>query len=406
MGDRDKHEMRRIGAMEDTMQKALSSILVISWISVACGGGQVAESAPPTAPAPAPPEAPATAAPTAEPAPPPAPKPTMAEMQESYRKQSAAAWAAHDAKALAKLYADDVEFGYPGMGGWHESKGRASLEKNMGDFFTAFPDAKVTPLRGYHVGDVLVLEWVLNGTQKGEFMGKPPSDKKIGYHGASVIWFGDGGLVKREHMYFDHGTFLGQLGLSPKGTPFRPVEESSADTKTEWVSASGSDTEKKNGEAMTAIYGALEKRDLKAFAEALAEDVGHDNYVRPPGTPNGKLTGRERARRALAAFYQAMPDTKWTTTNMWTAGDYVIVEGTVNATMRGAMGPIKPTFKNGTVHWLDVNRFKDGKNTYSWSYGSSLEFASAFGLGPKQPPKPAAAKAPAKAPPAARPKGP
>ena len=47
-------------------------------------------------------------------------------------------------KALAKLYADDVEFGSPGMGGWHESKGRASLEKNMGDFFTAFPDAKVT----------------------------------------------------------------------------------------------------------------------------------------------------------------------------------------------------------------------------------------------------------------------
>lgn len=372
------------------MRSAVLGVLMVTWIPLACAGST--ESTPPPAPPPAAPIAPppvATPAPAPAPAPEP-PKPSMLDQQKAHMAANVAAWQAHDAKKLAALYADDVAFGYPSMEGWRETKGRADLEKNMGEFFAAFSDAKVTTMRGMHIGDVMVLEWVLNGTHSGDFMGMKPTGKRLGYRGVSVLWFGDKG-VKREHMYFDHVTFMAQLGSAPKGMTGRPVTEVPAEHQPEWVVAAGNDAEKKNTETVTAFYGVWEKKDPKAFVEMLADDAQHIDYSQPKDAPKGK----DAAKKEFESFTKAFPDMKMEKKAVWAAGDYVVVEGVFTGTFKGALGPLKPTNKTGSMHGLDVMKVKDGKLAMGWSYGSGAEFAGQFGLMPKEGAKPPAGKAPA-----------
>lgn len=373
------------------MKRALLGVLMVTWIPLGCGGST--EAAPPPAAPPAPAPAPAPT-PTPAPAPAPAPepaKPSMLDQQKAHMAANMAAWQAHDSKKLAALYSDDVAFGYPSMEGWRETKGRADLEKNMGEFFAAFSDAKITTMRGMHVGDVMILEWVLNGTHSGDFMGMKPTGKRLGYRGVSVLWFGDKG-VKREHMYFDHITFMAQLGAAPKGMTGRPVMEVPAEHKPEWVVAANNEAEKKNTELVTTFYAAWEKKDAKAFLDLMADDAQHVDYSRPADPPKGK----DAAKKEFETFTKAFPDVKMTKKNVWAAGDYVVIESDMTGTFKGALGPMKPTNKTGTIHGLDVMQTRDGKMAQGWSYGSGAEFAGAFGLMPKEAPKaPGAAKPPA-----------
>lgn len=378
------------------MRTVLLGVLAVSWVSVACAGGSEAQP-PPASPTPAPAPAPVpevTAPPTASVAP-VAPKLSMLDRQKAHMASSMAAWEAHDAKKLAALYSDDVAFGYPSMEGWRETKGRADLEKNMGEFFAAFNDAKVTTVRGFHVGDVVVLEWLLNGTHSGDFMGMKPTGKRLGYRGVSVMWFGDAG-VKREHMYFDHITFMGQLGVAPKGMAGRPVMEVPADHKPEWVVASNSEAEKKNAELVSSFFGVWEKKDTKAFLDLLSDDASHVDYSMPTDPPKGK----DAAKKQFETFVKAFPDMKMSAKNTWAAGDWVIVESEVTGTFKGALGPLKPTNKTGTLHALDVMQTRGGKMAQGFTYGSGAEFAGAFGL---MPPKDKVTPAPGK-PPAVAPK--
>lgn len=370
------------------MRSALLGVLMVTWIPLGCAGST--EAAPPPTPPPAPAPVPAPMpAPVAEPGPAPEPaKPSMLDQQKAHMAANVAAWQAHDAKKLASLYTDDVAFGYPSMEGWRETRGRADLEKNMAEFFAAFSDAKVTTMRGLHVGDVLVLEWVLNGTHSGDFMGMKPTGKRLGYRGVSVLWFGDKG-VKREHMYFDHVTFMAQLGSAPKGMTGRPVMEVPAGHSPEWVVAANNDTEKKNIELVTAFNAAWEKKDSKAFLDAMADDVQYTDYSRPADSPKGKVA----AKKEFDTFSKAFPDMKMERKNVWAAGDYVVVEAEATGTFKAALGPMRPTNKTGTIHWLDVMKVSNDKVAQGWSYASGAEFAGAFGLMPKdagKPPAPAA----------------
>lgn len=366
------------------MKRALLGVLMVTWIPLGCAGST--ESAPPPTAPPAPSPAPLPPpAPVAPPAPVEPAKPSMLDQQKAHMAANVAAWQAHDAKKLAALYADDVVLGFPSMEGWRETRGRADLEKNMAEFFAAFSDAKVTTLRGIHAGDVLVLEWLLSGTHSGDFMGAKPTGKRIGYRGVSVLWFGDKG-VKREHMYFDHVTFMAQMGTAPKGMVGRPLMEVPAGHEPEWVVAANNDVEKKNAEAATAFYATWEKKDSKAFLDSLTEDAQHLDFSRPADGQKGKAA----AKKDFDAFIKAFPDMKMNVKNMWAAGPYVVLESEATGTFKGALGPLKPTQKTGTLHGLDVMKLADGKLALGHSYGSGAEFAGAFGLMPKDAGKPPA----------------
>jgi steroid delta-isomerase-like uncharacterized protein len=382
------------------MNKLAGSLLLTSsWLLAACGGGNQASGGPDMPPPPSGPAEPASpAAPSTEQ---PAPAPTklsLPDLEHRSLEQSHAAWAAHDAKQLADLYAADVTFAYPSMEGMRETHGRAELEKNMSAFFQAFPDVRIANLRTLVAGDVLTTEWIVAGTQTGDFMGIKPTGKKIGYRGLSIMWFGEDGLVKAEHMYMDHATFMAQLGIAPKGMTGRPFMDVPADAKNDWVAATGSEQEKKNSELANGFFATFAKHDDKGFVALLDDKAVHSDYAQP-----ADVSGKEGAKKEFLGFVRAMPDLGATVKNLWAAGDYAMAEVEWTGTLRGWLGQVRPTFKKGTIHTAEVLQLKDGKLVHGWSYGSNAEFAAAFGLLPKEAAPPPAAKPKAPAPTAWKP---
>jgi steroid delta-isomerase-like uncharacterized protein len=325
----------------------------------------------------------ATAAPVASTAstavtPPPAKKP-LAELIKENMKAFEAAFAAHDAAKCAASYAADATFAAPGPMGWKEDN-KDGIQKNFAMMFTAFPDAKLTPVRVFMKGNQGAIEGVLTGTNSGEFMGKPATNKKIGHRYLAIMTFNDDGLIKTEHLYQDHSTMMGHLGHGDAKLKWRNVEAIPTMTL-EQVSSDNNPREAKDADAAKAWLGTWEKKDEKGYLAGLAADVTKANYMEP-----ADVKGADKAKHAFEMLHKAFPDIKMTPTNVMAIGDYVITEVEMSGTMKGNLGSVKSTGKPGTAHVAQVLKFNhDGKITWAGRYGSRMEFKHAFGIPPKMP---------------------
>lgn len=350
------------------------SAVAVSLLLVACGGEE-GTTAPAVAPtnsvAATPPPAPT---PSASVEAPPPPKPTLAELQKKSVATDLAGWNAHDAKKIAEIYADDAVMASPGPNGMEEVKGRGEIEKMFTGLNAAFPDMKFGISRVFQRGDVLVEEWAASGTNTGEFMGRPATNKKMGFQAVSIQWFNDDGKVKREHSYYDQMTIAGQLGQGDPKMPVRPVADVPGG-EPKWVTDAESG---KSVDLAKSIYPTFSAKDDKAFLALIADDGEHVDMTQPQS-----VKGKDAAKKEWAMFKKAFPDMTMSVTNAWGFGDVVIMENVATGTFKGNMGPVKATNKSGTLHGLDITEVKGDKVQRMTSYGSGLEFASQYGLLPK-----------------------
>ena len=94
----------------------------------------------------------------------------------------------------------------------------AKKQSDYGDFMdvyhNAFPDFKVSLDKTVIVGNMAYLHWTCTGTNKGEFMGNPPTNKKIETHGFSVWKFNKEGKAVQEDAFYDNLVVYQQLGYS------------------------------------------------------------------------------------------------------------------------------------------------------------------------------------------------
>tara|TARA_R110001632_G_scaffold6939_2_gene27878 strand:+ start:1615 stop:2535 length:921 start_codon:yes stop_codon:yes gene_type:complete len=94
----------------------------------------------------------------------------------------------------------------------------AKKQSDYGDFMdiyhSAFPDFKVNLDKTVIDGNKAYLNWTCTGTNKGEFMGNPPTNKKIETHGFSVWMFDTEGKATREDAFYDNLVVYEQLGYS------------------------------------------------------------------------------------------------------------------------------------------------------------------------------------------------
>jgi|TARA_R110001606_G_scaffold118170_8_gene248462 steroid delta-isomerase-like uncharacterized protein len=100
----------------------------------------------------------------------------------------------------------------------------AKKQSDYGDFMDiyhgAFPDFKVSLDKTVIDGNKAYLNWTCTGTNKGEFMGNPPTNKKIETHGFSVWMFDTEGKAAREDAFYDNLVVYEQLGYSMP-TPYK-----------------------------------------------------------------------------------------------------------------------------------------------------------------------------------------
>ena len=342
---------------------SLAAVFALTTLA-ACG-----EEPPPAVPTPppvvtAPP--PATVEPVAAPAPPP--KPSLAEMQKMGLAAALQGLNGHDPKMFASVYADDAVISVAGL---NEVKGREAVAQNMSEWFEVFSKAKLGFSRVWVKGDTMVLEWVINGTHHGELFGVKGTEQPIGHYGLSVVTFNADGKVTRENRYGELGSVMTQVGAAGAKAKARPIPE--VPTAPETIVAKGD--EDKNVEVAKSALTALENKKEEAFTAVLTDDVEQDGVFHLETSK-----GKDGAKKFYKSFTTAFPDAKFEVTKAVAIGDYAIVESTLKATQKGALGSIAATKKPIAVHLVDIFKIKDGKVARAWTYQNSLEMQQQLGL--------------------------
>ena len=85
-------------------------------------------------------------------------------------------------------------------------------------FFTmaraAFPDMELRVLHMVAEGELVIAHCLFEGTHEGDFMGIPPTHRRVSVPVADIVRFRDGRVI--EHWgVTDSGAMMQQLGLAP-----------------------------------------------------------------------------------------------------------------------------------------------------------------------------------------------
>ena len=119
------------------------------------------------------------------------------------------AWNSHSAQSIVDLFSKDGSYSDPATG---EISGSAIGEYARG-IWASFPDLSFELVGITEAGkDKAVAEWLMKGTNSGEFQGLPPTGKSISLSGVDIIEVTDS-KIKRVKGYFDTQVIPKQLGL-------------------------------------------------------------------------------------------------------------------------------------------------------------------------------------------------
>jgi steroid delta-isomerase-like uncharacterized protein len=122
-----------------------------------------------------------------------------------------AAWNAHDADAVAAVFADEAvlrEAGRP-----EAVCGRAAIRARAAALLTAFPDFHLERVVLLVDGDRHADRWVMTGTHRGELFGIPATGRCVRVEGATFTRLGPAGLVVEDVHYVDYTGLAAQIGL-------------------------------------------------------------------------------------------------------------------------------------------------------------------------------------------------
>jgi steroid delta-isomerase-like uncharacterized protein len=124
-------------------------------------------------------------------------------------------WQRGDAGVVDELHAVDfVDHAAAGR-----AADRAGFKQGILDLYAAFPDfnAVVEDLVIDAAAGKVAVRWSASGTQRGAFMGVPPSGRRITFAGIEIIRVEDGRIVERWGEW-DGIDLLRQLGQPPAKT--------------------------------------------------------------------------------------------------------------------------------------------------------------------------------------------
>jgi len=120
-----------------------------------------------------------------------------------------AAWNAHDADAVAAVFAEDAVVREVGTG--QEARGRAAVRARAAGLLTAFPDLTLERVELLVDGDRHADRWVLSGTHRGELFGIAPTGKRVRIDGATFTRLNADGLVSEDLHFTDTLGLMAQL---------------------------------------------------------------------------------------------------------------------------------------------------------------------------------------------------
>jgi steroid delta-isomerase-like uncharacterized protein len=98
-------------------------------------------------------------------------------------------------------------------------QGRAGARQMLQNLLQAFPDVHSEVEQMIASGNTVVTRSLMTGTQKGNFAGIAPTNKKVSWHSCVVIEVKNGKAI-RGRVYADHLSLFRQLGVvaTPQAT--------------------------------------------------------------------------------------------------------------------------------------------------------------------------------------------
>lgn len=120
------------------------------------------------------------------------------------------AWTSQELKIVDEVFADDGF--YEDLTAGTKRKGKEAIKAGFAETHNAVPDFKVELSKIFSTGSMIACEWVMSGTQTGDYPGLPATGKAFSVRGASIAEIRDGKIV-RWTDYYDGFTFLQQLGI-------------------------------------------------------------------------------------------------------------------------------------------------------------------------------------------------
>ena len=117
----------------------------------------------------------------------------------------------HNLDALSEFVHDSHIDHTPAPG---QELGLAELRKMFSMYFAAFPDFRATVKDVIAEGDRVALHLITHATHTGEFMGIPPTGKKVEMREIHILRIVDGKAAERWGLIDEVG-MMRQLGLMP-----------------------------------------------------------------------------------------------------------------------------------------------------------------------------------------------
>ena len=297
------------------------------------------------------------------------PAPTGRDVVDLYRR-CMAAWSAHDAAAYSGCWAERVTIDAADVSGTPRTRDQV-IDPVLGDFWTAFPDARAEPTLIVANGNTVAAIDLVTGTHTGELHGQPGSGKPVRFHVASVIEVDDQGQFVRLHRYGDLATPLRRASRSPIGqrpAPDRPPVE------TGWTGARiavAGDTahERVRWQVAESMNEAFNRRDMATFLAL------HDRHVvdRDYGLQR-VATGRDAIERDLGEYFAGFADAAIVAEQRRAAGDWVVESGTLVRKVTG-----KPV----ALRYLTFLRIESGRVQEIHRFYRDLAFAQQIGVAPR-----------------------
>jgi predicted ester cyclase len=247
----------------------------------------------------------------------------------------------------------------------------------------AFPDGKTEPQLVIVSGRNILAVNLFTGTNSGplNLPGMPEhaaTNKKVGQLFFHKIAVNEENKGTEAWEYMDPTAMMGQLGLLPKGVPFRAaIDKGWAGAPIVVITADDA-KEKANLDIQakaTAAVNSHKVPDILAFwaDDGLESDQADDKDAK----------GKKELEAGLKMFLTAFPDVKIESPNTYAAGDYVVSLGTFSGTNSGPMGKMKKTDKKVNGNFAEIVKIKDNKVSEIWRFRNGYAMAMQLGLAPQ-----------------------
>lgn len=130
------------------------------------------------------------------------------DVEKLYRKYIAA-WLARDIEAVVSFFVEDCIYEDVALGALN--RGKSEVRTFVQATLTAIPDFKIEAKSVFATVDRLASEWIMTGTQTGDFPGLPATGKSFSVPVASIMEF-QNGKIQRNTDYWNLAAFLQQVG--------------------------------------------------------------------------------------------------------------------------------------------------------------------------------------------------